>query len=116
MDYHIDAKDKIMGRLASEIALILQGKKSTAYNPRLVGSDTVFVKNYKDVAFTGNKMKDKIYYKHTGYMGHLREKTLEQVHEKDPRRILREAVRRMLPKNFLNAKRLKNLVFVEDTQ
>lgn len=113
MDYHIDAKNKIMGRLASEIALILQGKKSPSYNPRLVGGDKVFVKNYKDVSFTGKKWKDKIYYKHTGYMGHLREKTLSQVYEKDPRRILREAVRRMLPKNFLNARRLKNLVFVD---
>src|SRR3989344_4115947 len=112
-DYHIDAKNKIMGRLASEIALILQGKKSPSYTPRLVGSDKVFVKNYKDVSFTGRKWKDKIYYKHTGYMGHLRKKTLEQVYEKDPRRILREAVRRMLPKNFLNARRLKNLVFVD---
>ncbi|OGZ54048.1 MAG: 50S ribosomal protein L13 [Candidatus Ryanbacteria bacterium RIFCSPLOWO2_01_FULL_48_26] len=113
MDYHIDAKNKIMGRLASEIAQILQGKKSASYNPRISGGDKVFVKNYANVSFTGRKMKDKIYYKHTGYMGHLREKTLEQVHEKDPRRILREAVRRMLPKNFLNAKRLKNLIFID---
>lgn len=102
-----------MGRLASEIAQILQGKKSASYNPRISGGDKVFVKNYANVSFTGRKMKDKIYYKHTGYMGHLREKTLEQVHEKDPRRILREAVRRMLPKNFLNAKRLKNLIFID---
>ena len=113
MDHHIDAKNKIMGRLASEIALILQGKKKASYNPRIVGGDKVFVKNYREVSFTGRKWKDKIYYKHTGYMGHLREKTLEQVYEKDPRRILREAVRRMLPKNFLNARRLKNLVFVD---
>src|SRR3989344_5487087 len=113
MDYHIDAKNKIMGRLASEIATILQGKKSAGYNPRIAGTDKVFLKNYKDVAFTGNKRKEKIYYKHTGYMGHLRKKTLEQVQERDPKRVVREAVRRMLPKNFLNAKRLKNLVFVD---
>jgi len=116
MDYHIDAKNKIMGRLASEIAQILQGKKHPSYNPRITGGDKVFVKNYKDVSFTGRKVKEKIYYKHTGYMGHLREKTLEQMLEKDPRRVLREAVRRMLPKNFLNARRLKNLVFVDNAK
>lgn len=113
-EYRLDAKNKILGRLASEIAQILQGKKSPKYNPRLVGGDRVLVKNYKDIKVTGQKLKEKIYYHHTGYMGHLKEKTLEQVFHKDPKRVLREAVRRMLPKNFLNAKRLKNLVFVEE--
>lgn len=114
MDYHIDAKNKILGRLASEIATILQGKKSPAYEPRLVGSDKVFVKNFKEVKLTGKKFKEKVYYRHTGYVGHLKEKTFEQVFVKDPTRVIREAVRRMLPKNFLNAKRLKNLIFVEN--
>ncbi len=114
MDYRINAKNKILGRLASEIALILQGKKNPSYNPRLLGEDRVLLENYKDFSVTGRKWKEKIYYKHTGYMGHLREKTLEQIFEKDPKRVLREAVRRMLPKNSLNPKRLKNLVFVED--
>jgi len=63
---------------------------------------------------TGKKYKEKIYYHHTGYMGHLREKTFEQVFVKDPKKVLREAVRRMLPKNFLNQKRLKNLIFAEN--
>lgn len=114
MDYHLDAKNKILGRLASEIAQILQGKKNPKYEPRLVGGDRVLVKNYKDIRVTGRKLKEKIYYHHTGYMGHLKEKTLEQVFAKDPKRVLRESVRRMLPKNFLNAKRLKNLVFTEE--
>ena len=113
MDYHIDAKNKILGRVASEIAVILQGKKNPKYEPRLVGDDKVFVKNYKDIKLTGKKFKEKIYYRHTGYMGHLRKKTFEQVFGKDPKRVLREAVRRMLPKNFLNAKRLKNLIFID---
>lgn len=113
MDYHIDAKNKILGRLASEIATILQGKKSPHYEPRLVGADKIFVNNYRDIKLTGNKFKEKIYYRHTGYMGHLKEKTFEQVFTKDPKKVLREAVRRMLPKNFLNAKRLKNLIFIE---
>ncbi len=116
MDYHIDAKNKILGRLASDIATILQGKKSAKYEPRLVGSDKVFVVNCDGIKVTGKKFKNKIYYKHTGYVGHLKEKTFEQMMAKDPRKVLREAVRRMLPKNFLNAKRLKNLVFVDSNK
>lgn len=112
-DYQIDAKNKILGRLASEIAVILQGKKSPSYEPRLVGSDKVFVRNSDGIKVTGNKLKNKIYYRHTGFMGHLKEMRLEEAMKKDPKRVLREAVRRMLPKNFLNAKRLKNLIFVD---
>jgi large subunit ribosomal protein L13 len=113
MDYHIDAKNKVLGRLASEIAVILQGKKSPNYKPNIVSADRVFVKNYGDIKLTGGKFKNKIYYRHTGYMGHLKKKTFEQVFQKDPKRVLREAVRRMLPKNFLNQKRIKNLIFVD---
>jgi large subunit ribosomal protein L13 len=113
MDYHIDAKDKILGRLASEIAVILQGKKSLKYERRLLGGDKVYVENVKNLKVTGRKYKEKIYYRHTGYMGHLKEKTFEQVFAKDPRKVLRQAVRRMLPKNFLNQKRMKNLIFID---
>ena len=113
MDYHIDAKNKILGRLASDIALILQGKKDASYSPNCVSKDKVFVSNCKDIVVTGNKEIGKIYYHHTGYVGHLKELTYKQKFAKDPRAVLREAVRRMLPKNFLNARRLKNLVFVE---
>ena len=114
MDHHIDLKDKILGRAASEIAHILQGKKSTSYAPNRVSDDRVFVKNAKDIAVTGNKRVEKIYYRHTGYVGHLKELRLEEKLAKDPRVVVRQAVRKMLPKNFLNQKRLKNLIFVED--
>ena len=114
MDYHIDAKNKVLGRLASDISLILQGKKSASYAPNRVSDDKVFVSNCKDIVVTGNKEIGKIYYHHTGYVGHLKELTYQQKFAKDPRVILRQAVRKMLPKNFLNARRLKNLVFVED--
>ena len=113
MDYHIDAKNKILGRTASEIATILQGKKSASYEPRLVGGDKVFLKNYKEIRVSGNKTTDKVYYRHTGYVGHLKEKSFDQEFAKNPKWVVREAVRRMLPKNFLNQKRLKNLIFVE---
>ncbi len=99
--------------MASEIATILQGKKSAKYEPRLAGSDRVYLENYKDVKLTGNKMREKIYYRHTGYVGHLKEKTFEQEFAKNPKWVVREAVRRMLPKNFLSQKRMKNLLFVE---
>jgi len=113
MEHHIDAKNKILGRLATDISLILQGKKSPSYQQNRVSDDKVYVSNVDQIKVTGNKMVVKIYYKHTGYVGHLREKSLEQKMEKDPTWVLRQAVRKMLPKNFLNQKRLKNLIFVE---
>lgn len=113
MDYHIDAQGKRLGRVASEIAGILQGKKSPSYDPRLVGSDKVFVKHYEKITVSGNKAEEKLYHRHTGYMGHLKTLTFQQLFARDPKRVLREAVRRMLPKNFLNQKRLNNLVFVK---
>ena len=114
MEYTIDAEGKRLGRLASTIAGILQGKKSAKYDPKDVGSDRVLLTNYRKFSVGGNKMIQKIYYRHTGYMGHLREKKLEEVFAKDPKKVVREAVRRMLPKNFLNQKRMKNLIFVEN--
>ncbi len=113
MDYHIDAKDKILGRLASEIAQILQGKKNPNYDPSKVSGDKVYVKNYAQVRVTGSKAEDKIYYRHTGYVGHLKKLRYKEVMAKDPRKVLRESVRNMLPKNFLNPRRLKNLIFVD---
>lgn len=111
MDYIIDAKNKKLGRLASEIAVILQGKKNPKYNPRLVGEDRVILKNYKELDIPEKKMKEKKYYRHTGHVGHLKIKTLEQKWQKDPKWVIREAVRKMLPKNKLNSRRLKNLIF-----
>jgi len=114
MEYHVDAEGKRLGRLASDIAVMLQGKKATTYTPNQVGNTRVIVKNLKGLDLTPKKMEEKMYYRHTGYMGHLREFTLAQMWEKSPERVLREAVRRMLPKNFLNAKRLANLIVVEE--
>lgn len=114
MDYHIDANKKTLGRLASDISLILQGKKSASYERNRVSDDKIYVKNVGGIVVTGNKAEQKVYYHHTGYVGHLKELTYEQKFAKDPRKVLREAVRKMLPKNFLNQKRLKNLIFVED--
>ena len=113
MEYTIDAKGKRLGRVASEIALILQGKKQVSYDPKDIGTDRVLVKNCGAITVSGRKFTEKLYHRHTGYMGHLKTKTFRQAFEKDPKHVLREAVRRMLPKNFLNHKRIKNLVFVD---
>ena len=112
MEYHIDAKNKILGRVASEIALILQGKKEASYQRNRVSDDKVYVENYDQIRVTGSKPTQKIYYRHTGYVGHLKELTYEQQFAKDPKAVLHRAVRKMLPRNFLNQKRLKNLIFV----
>src|SRR3989344_2229929 len=113
MDYIIDAQNKRLGRVASEAATILQGKKSAAYEPRLQGADRVILKHWKEITVSGRKPIQKIYYRHTGYMGHLKETKFKDAFAKDPRKVVREVVRHMLPKNALNPKRLKNLIFEE---
>lgn len=110
MEYIIDAKDKKLGRLASEIAIILQGKKNPSYEQRLIGVDTVLVKNIKKLDVTAKKFQAKKYYKHTGQIGHLKEISFFKKFEKDPGQVLRQAVRLMLPKNRLQTPRLKKLI------
>jgi large subunit ribosomal protein L13 len=110
MDYFIDATNQKLGRLASEIAVILQGKKSAFYNPRLAGSGKVIVTNVDKLDIAEKKAVQKIYYRHTGYMGHLKKRTLKEYMQKSPAAVLRLAVARMLPKNFIRAKRLKRLI------
>lgn len=112
MDYKIDAKNKPLGRVASEIAVILQGKKSAKYEPNKVGGDRVLIENVQKIAVTGRKYREKVYHRHTGYVGHLKTKTFEQEFTGSPERVLRDTVRRMLPKNFLKERRLKNLIFL----
>lgn len=109
MEYIIDAKNKRLGRLATEIAVILQGKKNPSYAPNKVGSDKVVVKNASHISVGGGKEVKKVYYRHTGYMGHLFEKTYQQKFAESPERVIREAVENMLPRNFLRAKRIKML-------
>jgi len=110
MQYTIDATNKSFGRLASEIAVILQGKKNPNYEPRLEAEDGVIVKNVDKIKITGKKLTQKKYYRHTTQIGHLKEKTLKQVLEKKgPREVLRHAVMGMLPKNKLRIRRIKRL-------
>jgi len=104
----VDASDKIVGRLASDIATILMGKHRPTYTPHVDTGDFVVVINAEKVVFTGKKWDKKAYTWYTGYPG-LRSETAAKRAEKQPDRILREAVRRMLPKNKLASKMLSKL-------
>ena len=106
----IDASGKSFGRLASEIAIYLQEKDLPSYNPRLAGTTRVIVFNLDKVKFTGRKLEKKKYRFHTGYLGHLKERKLEELFKKNPEKLLKMAVRKMLPKNKLRDKRLKRLI------
>lgn len=110
MEYFIDAKNKKLGRVASEIAVILQGKKSPKFEPRFAGSDKVVVKNINQISLSGKKTFQKIYYKHSGPLGHLKEKKYQDVFKKSPAWVLRHAVRLMLPKNRLQKTRMKRMI------
>lgn len=114
MDYFIDAKNKTLGRLASEIAVILQGKKNPFYEKRALSHDRVIVKNVNQIKVSGKKYQNKIYYRHSGPLGHLKMKKYQEVFLKKPEWVLRHAVYLMLPKNRLRAKRIKNLIFAKE--
>ena len=105
----VDAEGKVLGRMSSRIATILRGKHKPAYSPHLDLGDYVIVINAEKVHVTGNKEEQKIYYRHSGYVGHLKTITLKEMREKKPEFIIYNAVRKMLPKNNLGKKMLKKL-------
>ena len=109
MDYIIDATNERLGRLASRIAFQLQGKGVASYEPNHQGTLRVVVQNASKMVVTGNKSKEKIYYRHTGYMGHLKKRTFQEFFASSPALVLRKAVFNMLPKNRLRIPRLKRL-------
>jgi len=105
----IDASGKTLGRLASQIAILLMGKHKPMYTPNLDTGDYVIVLNAAKVKVTGNKAKQKIYYRHTGYPGGRKVTRMIELLDKHPDRILRKAVRGMLPKNRLARKQISKL-------
>jgi large subunit ribosomal protein L13 len=107
----IDAKGKVLGRLASEIAILLRGKHKKNFVPYLDMGDFVVVKNAKEIKLTGKKTEQKKYYRHSGYPGGLKEIPFRKIFEKNPDLILQKAVFGMLPKNKLRAKMIKRLKF-----
>ncbi len=107
----IDAKNRILGRLATEIAVFLRGKHKKDFVPYKDMGDIVMVKNIEKLKFTGKKMDQKKYYRHSGYLGSLKEITLKDLFKKNPPEVLKKAVYGMLPKNKLRPKQIKRLKF-----
>lgn len=105
----IDAKDQILGRIATQAAIFLMGKNKKTYSPHLDSGDYVVVLNAKDVKVTGNKEKQKTYYSHSGFPGGLKSTTLAELREKSPAKIIEYAVYNMLPKNRLRKERMTRL-------
>ncbi len=104
-----DADGVILGRLASKIAMILMGKNKPIYSTHLDTGDNVIVINAKKIKVTGKKLDQKIYYRHTGYIGGLKEKTLAELLEQKPTEVIYHAVRLMLPKTRMGRQMLKKL-------
>jgi large subunit ribosomal protein L13 len=107
----IDARGKPLGRLASQIAILLRGKHKPDFLPYQDTGDLVIVKNVEKIKFTGKKIEKKKYYRHSGYLGGLKETSLKELFQKNPKEVLRKAVWGMLPKNKLRARMIKKLKF-----
>ena len=105
----VDAENKVLGRLASELANILRGKNKPTFTPHVDTGDCVIVINADKVNLTGKKWKDKIYYRHSGYPGGIKSISAENLKAKRPEDLIRYAVKGMLPKNRLGRKLFKKL-------
>jgi large subunit ribosomal protein L13 len=107
--YLVDAKDKVLGRMATQIATQLRGKQKPIFTPHMDAGDFIVVINADKLVLTGKKWDDKIYYRHSGYIGGLKQISARKLLEKKPEDILRFAVKGMLPKNSLGRRQLKKL-------
>lgn len=107
--YVVDATNKTLGRLASELASRLRGKHKAEFTPHVDTGDHIVVVNAAHIRVTGNKMKDKMYYRHTGYIGNLKSTNLETLLQTHPEQALELAVKGMLPKNRLGRAMIKKL-------
>lgn len=107
--YVVDATDKVLGRLATEIARRLRGKHKAEYTPHVDTGDYIVVTNVEQLTVTGRKFKDKMYYNHSGFPGGIKEMSFEKLQAKNPARILERAVKGMLPKNPLGREMYRKL-------
>ena len=107
--YVVDANGQTLGRLATQIAVTLRGKNKAEYTPHTDTGDFVIVVNADKIAVTGNKLDNKMYYRHSGYPGGLRSRTLRQQLDRQPTEVLRKAVKGMLPRNRLSRAQLTKL-------
>ena len=114
--YVVDAENKILGRLAAQIAHRLRGKHKPEFAPHMDNGDFIVVVNCEKIAVTGKKLSDKMYYRHTGYPGGLKETNLEKMLARKPEFVLQAAVRGMLPKNRLGRAMLKKLKVYAGTE
>ncbi len=108
----LDAKDKILGRLATQVAFYLQGKHLPDYEPYKDTEQFVVVRNVISIKVTGKKETQKMYYRHSGYPGGLRSRSYKEQFDRDPREIIRKAVYGMLPGNRLRSKRMNRLEII----
>ncbi len=107
--YLVDASGRTLGRLATEIARRLRGKHKPVFTPHVDTGDYIVVVNAAKIRVTGNKLKDKMYHHHTGYIGNLKSINLEDLLAKSPELVIKKAVKGMLPKNKLGTAMLKKL-------
>ena len=107
--YVVDAKDEILGRLACRIASYIRGKHKPIFTPNVDTGDFVIVINADKIKVTGNKLVDKMYRHHTGYIGNLKEKSLRDRMNTEPEKVIEDAVKGMLPKNRLGRAMIKKL-------
>ena len=114
--YLVDADGQTLGRLASEIARRLRGKHKPEYTPHVDTGDYIVVVNAEKIRVTGAKLKDKRYYRYTGYIGNLKEESLEELMERAPEQVLERAVKGMLPRNPLGRRMLKKLRIVRGAE
>jgi len=110
----VDAKDQVLGRLATKVARLLIGKDKPTFTPYLDSGDHVVVINADQIKMTGNKVEQKFYYSHSGYPGGLKEVPAKRVRQAKPEWVVREAIVGMLPKNKLRARRAKKLRVYRD--
>lgn len=107
--YVVDAEGKTLGRLATKVATVLKGKHKATYTPHIDCGDYVIIVNAEKVNLTGNKLNDKMYYNHSGYVGGLRERNAKTMIEKYPEEMIERAIKGMLPKGRLGRQMYKKL-------
>jgi large subunit ribosomal protein L13 len=107
--YVVNAEGKTLGRIATQIASVLRGKRKPTYTPHVDVGDFVVVVNAEKIAVTGNKREDKLYWRHSGYIGSIRSQSLGDLLSKHPEEVIRRAVKGMLPRNRLGRQQLRKL-------
>ena len=112
--YLVDAKDKVLGRLATKVARVLYGKNKKTFMPNIDMGDYVVIINAKYIKITGKKIDNKVYYRHTGYPGGIKKQTLKELLDQNPEEVIRKAVKGMLPKNKLSKGVFKRLKVYKD--